>query len=110
MFKRYYRRLSAFFIVLTIASITLMGSLFPASANGPGISQIFQDRLDCSGFLYVAFGAPGGFAAVRIWAGQAGQGTPLVDSYTAGFPSSYTPLNTNGEAVGNLVSFPAQPS
>jgi hypothetical protein len=114
MIRRVVLRVVGSIVVIVLAVIvpaTLTPS--PVSASG-GINWVNTNnnpngQFDCVNFTFLATGTPGGYAAVRIWVGQAG-GTALVDSYTAGYPSSYTPINSAGTANWTTVSFSPQPA
>lgn len=84
-----------------------------ARASSPGISGLELDQLDCSSFHFNGFSGDGsGYAGVRIWANNTA-GTPLVDSYVAGYPSSYTGiLSTNWfpNIPNTNVNFAPQPA
>lgn len=102
--------------VVAIAFLLLAGSQFIATANPSlGIYDLYVDQFDCSNFHFKAYGNPGsGYAAVRIWLNNQSN-TYLVDSFTSGYPSFYTPIySISGPIVGftneATVSFPAQPA
>lgn len=102
--------------ILVIALAVVVPAMLtpsPVSASG-GINWVNTNnnpngQFDCVNFTFLATGTPGGFAGVRIWVGQAG-GTALVDSFTAGYPSSYTPISSVGTAIWTTVSFSPQPA
>jgi len=93
-------------ISIAVCILTFGSFSYPAQASG-GISAIRVDQFDCATFKFaVTQAVTGGFAAVRIWAGQGS--TPIVDSFMPGFPSSYTSIYTL--PIEGLVNFPVQPA
>ena len=112
MFKHTVRRSGILVLVGVITVLMIMGDPFRARADHPlGISNVWVNTFNCSSFQFSFYGNPGsGYAAVRIWKNSAG-GTPLVDSYTAGYPSSYTAISGSTYPIGTLyITYPTQPS
>ena len=115
MFNKHIRRISIGLLCALIALVLIVGVQFPATATpslyvtpGPqGIVSLEVYTFACAHFQFRGMGvqAAGGYAAVQIWA----NGTPIVDSYVGGHPSSYTPINSNGYFI-ETVSFPLQPN
>lgn len=63
----------------------------------------------CSYYFFNGDAYPySGFVGVRIWVNKVG-GTPIVDSYIAGYPSYFAAINSTGQFNGS-VFFAQQPS
>jgi len=113
MRKSHVRQAGICILVMVVAILTLAGNQFGVLAGPPlGVYQLNVWQFDCAHFRFQAESNPvGGYAAVRIWLNSP-SGTPLVDSFSSGYPSYYAPLNPDssnsfGIAQGN-VSFPTQ--
>ena len=104
---------SAVIVLVLLTAGQFIATAQPAALrnNGAGIGSIFAWQADCSSFGFQGTDADkSGYAAVRIWLNSS-SGTPIVDSYVAGYPSYYTPIDTNPNLPGDFsgkVTFPAQ--
>src|SRR5579859_2517305 len=122
LFRRGFRPILASISAAIVALLLLAGNQFTAAAYpqmpvhlgvtaGPGgIAWVNpHTESDCSLFhIHGASYSGGGYAAVRLWMGGA-NGTPLIDSYVAGYPSLYFPI-PNQLNIWDDVNFPAQPN
>ena len=106
--SRYIHRLSLCISAVVIACLTIIGGRFPVAAdNVTGIGYLYGDQLDCSNFRFQASSSESGYGAVRIWVNSP-SGTPLVDSFVAGYPAYYVPLGSPNYGSGALT-FSTQP-
>src|SRR5579859_1455181 len=110
MSGQWFRRVRLTLSVLVITFVLAAGSQFTARADSPGIVSLNSVQFDCANFRFnagSAYGVTSGYAAVRIWINSP-TGTPLVDSYVAGYPGYYTLLGSPNNGWG-AVNFSTQP-
>src|SRR5689334_23805602 len=106
MLKRYGRRARIYLSVAVIVLLAISGSYFTTHASPPaaiyGLSNV---DLDCSNFHFQGAASPSGFAAVRIWVNDHSH-TPLVDSFTSGYPGYYVTIPNSGFFTGHVAFSP----
>ncbi len=109
MSGQWVRRVRFCLAALVITFLVAAGSQSRVSADtGPGIVNLNSVQFDCANFRFnAASAADTGYAAVRIWLNSP-TGTPLVDSYIAGYPGYYATLGSPTYGWG-AVSFSPQP-
>src|SRR5579859_5076538 len=114
MLRPYARRISLCLAAVVIAFLAMAGSQSHVTAKPQAsIGPFNVSQFDCNSFYFGGQSTnKSGYAAVRIWVGST-SGTPIVDSYVAGYPSYYTPFDTNPNFNGDFrggLTFPTQPN